>query len=302
MKTTNAVLDVFQQFRMAPTPLDQYEQVGKALLADKIESFVRAETPISFVMLGYPMKSANERDKVLGKLPDLAEEVSMQNFALFNTLVRQAYAPGVEINIVSDGYVFNDLLEISDDTVAQYQEMSQDMGKIAPMHWHNIQDFYSSAGTLASMRAKLMDQFGISPEELERRILLDPDVNFLYRGMVRFMGEELAVKSFPSGNQLQKASKILTRGMMMRNEAYSNLVKEEFSQHIRLSMHPSVNNGAKYSFQLIPGSRAFRSPWHTALCVASGGEYITVHKKEAEAQGMHLVNKNGRPYFYESQN
>lgn len=295
---TEQVLSVFQQFRMAPTPIDQYEQVGKAILADKIDAFVIAGQPISFVMLGYPMKSVNDRDKVIGKLPDLAEEVSMKNFTDFNDRVKAAYAPGVKMNIVSDGFVFNDLLEAPDGTVEQYQEVVKDMGKDAPMGWFNLNDFYS--GPLSTAREKLMGDHGITDQELERRILMDADVNYLYRGMMMFMNEELAIKNFPSGNQLKKASKALTRNMMLRNEAYSNLVKSEFASHIRLSMHPSINNGAKYSFQLIPGHHAFRSPWHCALYVNEAGEFITIHKKEAIEQGLHLVDRNGRPYFYES--
>lgn len=296
--TTRKILNVFEAFRMAPTPLDEYAQVGKEILAKKIDQFVTNKRQIDFVMLGYPMKSSNDRDKVIGKLPDLAEEVSMTNFANFNTQVKQIYDPGVRVNIVSDGFVFNDLLEITDKTVQEYQEVSTDMGKVAPMTWHNIQDFYPKIGSLASMREKLMGDFGVTDQELERRILMDQDVNFLYRGMIRFMSEELAIKSWPSGNQLQKAAKILTRNMMARNEAYSNLVKDQFSSYIRLSMHPSINNGAKYSFKMIPGEKAFRSPWHCALYIDQEGQYNTIHKKEAEAQGLHLVLKDGRPYSY----
>ena len=300
-KQTNEILGIFEQFRMSPTPLDQYHQVGKSLLAQKIDAYVASHSTINFVMLGYPMKSSNDRDKVIGKLPDLAEEVSLKNFERFNKLVKEIYSPGVNINIVNDGYVFNDLLEVEDRTVAEYQEISTDMGKDAPMLWWNLMDFYGKKhGSLSSMRGAVMEDFGVTNQELERRILMDPDVNFLYRGMIRFMMEELAVKSFPSGNQLQKAAKVLTRNMMMRNEAYSNLVKKEFSSHIRLSMHPSINNGAKYSFQLIPGEKAFRSPWHCALYIDQEGQYVTVHKKEAEQQGLHLVMKDNRPYYYTS--
>lgn len=301
MTIVKQILDVFEGYRMTPTPLDQYQQIGKQLLSDKIGTFVNKNSAINFVMLGYPMKSSNDRDKVIGKLPDLAEQVSLDHFKAFNDQVKQFYAPGVNVNIVSDGYVFNDLLGIEDRVVAQYQDISADMGRLAPMTWHNLHDFYKE-GAIASKREKLMGDFGVSDQELERRILMDLDVNFLYRGMIRFMMEELAIKNFPSGNQLQKAAKILTRNMMSRNEAYSNLVKSEFSSYIRLSMHPSVNNGAKYSFQMIPGPKAYRSPWHCALYIDNQGEYVTVHKKEAEAQGLQLVYQNGRPYYYTNSN
>lgn len=296
-QTANNVLNVFQGFRMAPTPIDQYEQKGKLLLKEKIFPFLETNRPIDFVMLGYPMKSANDRDKVIGKVPDLAEEISLKNFASFNEQVKQFHAPGVRIHIVNDGYVFNDLLDVCDNVVNEYQERAEYMGRVAPMNWYNLKDFYTS-GSLNEKREKLMGQFGISDIELEKRILLDPDVNFLYRGMIHFMEQELAVKEFASRNQLHKAAKKLTRDMMLRNEAYSSLVKNEFSEYIRLSMHPSVNNGAKYSFQLIPSPKAWTSPWHCALLVNKEGEFETIHKKDALAAGHELVYKDGQPYYY----
>lgn len=87
--------------------------------------------------------------------------------------------------------------------------------------------------------------------------------------------------------------------MMLRNEAYSKLIATEFSDSIRLSMHPSVNNGTKFSFQLIPSPKAWTSPWHCALLL-DRGEMVTIHKKDAEAHGFTLVSKDGRPHHYEA--
>lgn len=283
---------------MNPTPIDEYETVGKSLLANKMETFVTNNNPIDFVMLGYPIKSANDRDKVIGKLPDLAEEVSLRNFAKFNGLIQQIYNPGVKVTIVNDGFVFNDLLEVEDRTVRDYSEETKEMGKIAPMNWYTLEDFYNGS-SLNTKREKLMSNFGISDVELDRRILLDPDVNYLYKGMIRFMEQELAIKEFPSNNQLHIAAKRLTRQMMLRNEAYSNLVKKEFDSSIRLSMHPSVNNGNKYSFQLIPSPEAWTSPWHCALLIKNTGTIATIHKKDAIAAGHELVYQGGRPYYFQ---
>jgi len=294
--TVNQILDVFQQFRMAPTPIDQYDNVGKAVLANRIDEFVRHNKRIEFVMLGYPMKSANNRDKVIGDKPDLAEELSIQNFGRFQQAVSELYQPGIKMNIVNDGFVFNDLLGVKDNVVYEYQEITEDMARAVPMEIFNLNDFMRG-GTMSDKRDALMENFNINDIELERRIQFDPDVNFLYRGMIRFMEEELAIKEFVSGNQKHKAAKTLTKHMMLRNEAYSSFVSKNFSEFIRLSMHPSVNNGNKFSFQLIPGPKSRYSPWHCAIAV-DNGEFITIHKKDAEAAGMELVYKEGRPYNF----
>jgi pyoverdine/dityrosine biosynthesis protein Dit1 len=300
MNTVQSLLNVFEGFRMEPTPNDQYEATGKPLLAEKLESFVNRKEPIDFVMLGFPFKSTNRRDKVLGILPDKGEEVTLNNFAQFNKQIKEVHKPGAIITIVSDGLVFNDILHVEDKTVHEYKERSIDMAKHAPVVFYDLADFYSGRD-IASKRVKVMAQFGITPEKLEQEILFNPDVNHLYRGMTIFMMEELADKEYPSKNQLQKAAKILTRQMMFRNEAYSNLVRAEFSKHIRLSMHPSVNNGAKYSFKLIPGKNTRHSAWHSAILM-DGEEYITIHKKEAEEAGYDLAYQDGQPFYYVNNN
>ncbi len=290
------LLNIFQDFRMAPTPIDQFEAVGKGILDDKFSMFTNEKKPIKFVMLGYPMKSPNNRDKVVGVLPDLAEEVSLINFKTFNDAVKTVYEPGVQVSIVSDGYVFNDIMQVEDKTVAMYNEISKDIAHVAPVSWYQMTDFYNNI-SVNTMREKVVEQFGITPVTLEQRILMDPDVNSLYRGMIKFMTEDLAIRNFPSNTQLQKQAKIVAREMMLRNEAYSKLIQNEFSDHIRLSMHPSVNNGTKFSFQLIPSPKAWTSPWHCALLIDKG-EYVTIHKKDAEKAGFELVYVNNQPHHY----
>jgi pyoverdine/dityrosine biosynthesis protein Dit1 len=298
---TQQIVSIFEQHRMPPTPIDEFDRVGRPILVSRIDDFVNNNKTIEFVMLGYPMKSINTRDKVIGVLPDMAEEVSLMNFASFNEAVMQVYPKGIKITIVNDGLVFNDLLGTNDSIVYGYAEGVNDMSMQvkAPMQFLSLDDFYKDP-TVAGSRNHLMENFGISSAELEKRILLDPDVNYLYRGMINFMEEELAMNTYPSNNQLHKAAKSLAKNMMLRNEAYSNLVKDEFSNMIRLSMHPSVNNGNKYSFQMIPSARAWTSPWHCALAIASDGVLETVHRKDAEAAGYHLMTKYNRPYYYQA--
>jgi pyoverdine/dityrosine biosynthesis protein Dit1 len=294
------ILDIFQGFRMPPTPIDQYEVLGKLALDAKMTKFTDNNQPIKFVMLGYPMKSPNNRDKVIGVLPDAAEEASFSNFKRFADEIRKVYSPGVQISIVSDGFMFNDIMQVQDNTVHEYNEMSMDIAKQAPINWFQLTDFYNTGYSLHSVREKVVEQWGITPEILEQRILMDPDVNFLYRGMIKFMTQDLAIRNFPSNTQLQKQAKIVAREMMLRNEAYSKLIATEFTDSIRLSMHPSVNNGTKFSFQLIPSPKAWTSPWHCALLMEKDGQMATIHKKDAEAAGYELVDLNGRPHHYQA--
>lgn len=295
-QTTQQILEIFQGYRMTPTPIDEYEQKGKAILGDKLESFINNNQPIKHVMLGFPFKSTNIRDKVIGVMPDLGEELTMKNFQRFNEDVKKVYTPGISITIASDGYLFNDILSVDDKIVHEYGEIAKDMAKNTPVEIISLDDVFSGENLL-SKRDKVMTQFGVSAEKLEQEIILNPDVNILYKGMIRFMDEELADKPFESGNQRHKAAKRLVKEMMARNEAWSNLVSNDFKNYIRLSMHPSVNNGKKYSFQLIPGHDNRYSPWHCAIWLRDD-EAVTIHRKDAELKGLQLVYKDNRPYYF----
>jgi len=299
MDTLGLILQIFEGFRMNPLATDQYDLIGKSVLRDKLNVFVSQNKPILFSIMGFPMKSTNTRDKVLGTLPDMAEEATLANFDAFNLAVKSVYEPGIIVTIASDGFAFSDVLGVSENTVDAYQEISTDMIGSAPVRILNLRDFYDRTSTINTLQGKLTSQFGITEEELSRRILLDADVNTLYRGMLRFMEEEIAYLDFPSKNQQAKRAKILTREMMLRNEAYSGLVRANLGDHIRLSMHPSINNGVKYSFKLINSPNAHHSAWHAAL-VVDKGVFSTMHRKDAIAAGHELIMKDGRPYYFKA--
>ena len=290
---------VFKKYRMAPTAVDLYEQVGKELLLQKIEGFVGQGKPISFVMLGFPMKSPNNRDKVLGTMPDKGEELALKNLLKLNREVKQIYEPGVTVNIVSDGYAFSDVMEVPDTTVEAYNEASYSIVKGGPVEWYDLRDFYGNHKTISSMRTSMVNQFGITETELERRIQFDTDVNYLYRGMIKFLELDIAIRNYSSNSMLHKQAKKLAREMMFRNEAYSHLVSEEFNRSIRLSIHQSINNGKKYSFQLLPSPKAWTTPWHSAMVMEQDGTWNTIHKRDAERLGYRLVTDGGQPYYYE---
>lgn len=286
---------------MPPTQADEYEAVGKEVLRKKLDSYTDTNRVVSFYMLGYPMKSPNDKMKVLGKLPDMGEEVSFKNFQDFEMRVKEVYKPGININLISDGFAFSDVLDIQDSTVEAYHEHCRDMSRNVSISWFNAKDFYPHSMSTREIREKLMTQFAPTREQMEQKILMDLDTNALFRGMIIFMKGDLAIHPFTSGNQLQQQARITAKQMMIRNEAYSKLVQSEFKDSIRLSMHQSVNNGTKFAFQLIPGKGASRSPWHSSLFIdeeEENNQFFTLHREDAEKQGLHLVYNESRPYYF----
>lgn len=291
------ITTMFRGFMMPDTPMSNWLTGGDKVFEDKLMPFITANKPIGLVMLGFPFKSMNTRDKVLGEVPDLGEEVALQQFMAFDAMVRTVYPPGIDMNIASDGYIFNDLMGVFDNVVRKYEDINNGFIYQSPVRIYNLMHFYPNM-RLDDARDSLMDHFGITHAELDYRILTDANTTSLYNGMMRFMEQDLAIRPYDSKNQLHKAAKKMAREMMVRNEAFSALVNKEFAGYIRLSMHPSTNDGKKFSFQLVPSNNAKHSPWHSVVLVHSDGTLETIHRKDAVEKGYELVYKNRQPYHF----
>lgn len=136
-----ALEEKFQQFRMPVTKIDRYNEEGKNIFVNKLASFIDAGDSIDFTMMGFPMKSSNTRDKVLGILPDYGEEIALNNFGKFASAIQEIYTPGVNINLISDGFVFNDVLGVNDKIVELYESEVRSMPSQG-ITWYDAKDFY----------------------------------------------------------------------------------------------------------------------------------------------------------------
>lgn len=155
----NEILNIFDRFRMPTTAIDKYNEVGRGILGHKMMMSIILNQPIRFSMLGYPFKSANTRDKVLGETPDFAEQKSLENLSNFNRLVKQIYTPGVQFSVISDGYIFSDIMGLSDQTVLNYNNITKEMGKIAPIKFYDARDFYSDTDMFTIREKRRMELF-----------------------------------------------------------------------------------------------------------------------------------------------
>ena len=169
MLIAEELVGVFSKYRMTPTAVDQFDAVGKIKMVEKLNHFIKDQKEIQFVMLGFPFKSTNSRDKVIGELADEGERISLQTFQSFTEEISSIYNPGARINIASDGLVFNELLEVKDSTVYKYKEMCLEMAKYSCIKILDLQDFYSTE--LNQSRLKLIEQFGITEESLQYEVM-----------------------------------------------------------------------------------------------------------------------------------
>lgn len=81
-----------------------------------IDHFVAAGTRVETCLPAFPFKSANKAYKVLGNLPDKAEELALDRLNTMCRRIREVYSPGAQVTIISDGITYNGMFAIPDST------------------------------------------------------------------------------------------------------------------------------------------------------------------------------------------
>ncbi|CAF9943216.1 MAG: hypothetical protein ALECFALPRED_010848 [Alectoria fallacina] len=107
--TTSAkILSIIYRYRLtkAADAHDRWVEGTPKFLAI-IDNFVKADMPVRMCMPAFPFKSANKVDKVLGSLPDRAEEAALGYMNTMCAEIGAVYRPGAKLLIVSDGLVYN---------------------------------------------------------------------------------------------------------------------------------------------------------------------------------------------------
>ena len=107
--TTSAkILSIIYRYRLtkAADAHDRWVEGTPKFLAI-IDNFVKAGMPVRMCMPAFPFKSANKIDKVLGSLPDRAEEAALGYMNTMCAEIGAVYRPGAKLLIVSDGLVYN---------------------------------------------------------------------------------------------------------------------------------------------------------------------------------------------------
>lgn len=89
-----------------------YEKTGESwkglssFIPTVLEQVKKGE-PVRMVLPAFPFKSPNARDKVLGVLPDMGEELALHHLNGLCRNIAQVYEPGADAYISSDGLVYN---------------------------------------------------------------------------------------------------------------------------------------------------------------------------------------------------
>lgn len=265
----------------------------------KVEFFIKNEQPIHFILPAFPAKSPNPQ-KVLGTLPDMGEQISLQFLQSLCSQIREIYAPGARLTICSDGRVFSELVGVKDENVTAYSQALKNMlGEIGAdaISLFKLEDVFGRI-SFDEMRQQLALHYAESLESIRARVKSDPSYRQLFNGIHRFLFEDyLVLQPSQSRSQLRAKCKELTYGLIQRSNAWSALITKQFPCALRLSIHPQPYHSEKIGIHMIKTLDEWGTPWHNAA-VYDGEKFLLVKRSVLDSLGASLVWKNGRPSHF----
>lgn len=106
--TAAEILNVIYKYRLTRSA-DAHDKwvEGTPKFLNTIKCYVRADNAVRMCMPAFPFKSANKKFKVLGTLPDRAEQVALTRLDTMCAESGAIYKPGAKLLIISDGLVYN---------------------------------------------------------------------------------------------------------------------------------------------------------------------------------------------------
>lgn len=276
-----------------------------AIHLPKVRRWIARSEPIHFLLPAFPAKSPNTR-KVLGPLPDMAEEVALEFLENVCAELKQLYAPGARISICSDGRVFSDLVGVSDKDVSNY---AAELKRIIKQTESTSLDFFCMEDLFdvedhGAMRQQLIDHYCDSLAAIEARVHKFEHHRELFNGIQRFLFEDrVAMDSGKSRTQVRNDCKDLAFAVIQRSDGWGRLLNDCFPMSLRLSIHPQGPHSEKIGI-LLGGANAgeardnWLTPWH-GVAVKQNDSYRFMRRHEAEELGASIVEREGRPSHFQ---
>jgi pyoverdine/dityrosine biosynthesis protein Dit1 len=271
-----------------------------ALHLPRLRRAIQAGERLHLLLPAFPAKSPSPR-KVLGKLPDMAEELALACLHRICAEITEIYPPGVRLTICSDGHVFSDLVGVTDAEVSLYGAGIRaliDAQQTPFLETFSMEDLYEGAD-YAAMRDHLCLHYAEPREEIEARIQQHPLHQTLFNGIHRFLYEDtLGIETEKSKTQLRKEAKERAYHVVRRSDAWGRLLTECFPTALRLSIHPQGPHRDKIGILLGNADDAWLTPWHS-VAVKLPGDFRLMPRQKAEELGAQPVISHDRPYYYE---
>lgn len=268
---------------------------------NKITECVSKNKPIQFVLPAFPAKSKNHQ-KTHSHVPDLGEVESLRRINSMCKEIIRVYSPGAQIVICSDGRVFSDLVGVTEEDVTSYRLAIKEIAEnfnLEYLTFFDLEDRYPKEFNFHEMRSALESEHASSIDDLKLRVKKDKNTGSLFNGIHRFIKEDyLVIKPDLSKNQINKVSKSVAYQVILRSNAWSSLVEQEFPNAVRLSIHPQALDSEKFPIQLLPCKENWGTPWHR-VAVLVNGKLGLMRKLEVQKLGGTLKYFSEKYAYFE---
>ncbi|KAI9750496.1 MAG: hypothetical protein M4579_006446 [Chaenotheca gracillima] len=316
LATSSKILNIIYKYRLTKLA-DAHDKwiEGTPKFLHTIGHFVKAQKTIRMCLPAFPFKSANHKSKVLGPLPDKAEEIALARLNTMCTEIGLVYKPGAKLLLISDGLVYNDLLTIPDKDVWAYGEELRAIAARTCEHieFSRLRDLVdiqlptqleeiTYVANASNFRRALLNQFGRDGVNIRQEILENEDTRLTYCGYTRFLENDLR-HAFPlsnsrSGSKYRRDVKFVAREMIGRGIAFAGAVKKNFPDYLRLSIHQSTGEH-KISLSLLPTKTSFTTPWHCSVAFRADGTLTSGPRGQFEADPtFEIAYVDGRASYF----
>lgn len=272
----------------------------EARIQASIQPMMAKGETITFVLPAFPAKSVNQ-NKTLGPLPDLGEKLALTRLEKLCADIGKIYQPGASMFICSDGRVFNDLVQVTEENVQAYNQTLKafvELKQFKHIAFYDLKDAYPALDTVHA-RSKLMNEYATPFESIQISVKKHAEMKALFNGLHRFMVEDLSyLNPELSKNALRKQTKHITYQMMQRSQAWSALLHKKFPNVFRLSIHGYDCGSEKFGIKLLPEQNHWATPWHNVI-LKEGSRFAFVKHQVAKALNAHLIFDAGVPSHYE---
>ncbi len=259
----------------------------------RLQRFIDRGQAIPFVIPAFPGKSIN-KNSVAGPLPDLGEELALQNLRGLIDAVGNAYAPGMNLHIVSDGHFFIGAGIVRPPAeLDAYVDALRDMKKSDRIILHTIHDFYPK-GDMAQKLATFEKEYMPGAVAIREHTLSDPYYARTYSDLMAFVHHEFIPALYPTAAKPQKRefTKMIARQFVGLRMAVAHLIEDRFQDHLRLSIHQQDDPmSEKYYINLLPNVEGKGSPWFHTLTQEGDGRMKM--RKRVESSPPARSRKNG---------
>jgi pyoverdine/dityrosine biosynthesis protein Dit1/AcrR family transcriptional regulator len=285
--------------RTGPDDATAPDEQSIALQLPKLHYYISQGQPVHLILPAFPAKSPN-RQKVLGALPDLGEEIALTFLQSLCDDIRQVYPPGARLSICADGRVFADLVQVSDAEVSAYNDALKTMLArlgTTDLDVVNLEDLLTTSSFDAA-RAWIVTQYGEPLDELKARVRDTDHARAMFNGIHRFVAEDgQALAPEKSKSRVKEESKAVAYEVIQRSNAWTRLLAQEFPHALRLSIHPQHPHSDKIGLRITRAADDWLTPWHGVVLLRAN-DYVLLKRYQAEESGAMLVEKDGRPSHF----